>query len=179
MGWWIRLRRALWLLIAFLTVARPVGAATGTSSQIDQARHQLAVAGATVTQLDRRIAGLDRSITDTAGRVRREREQLRLIARAMYAQPGSVLVAVLGARSLGDALTSFSDLTAAGERAAAAERRLDQDLSTLRAERAALVADRQRADQLRRQLDVLFRVLQAAALRRPAGVRWRCRPACG
>src|SRR5439155_13786262 len=61
MGWWIRLRRALWLLIAFLTVARPVGAATGTSSQIDQARHQLAVAGATVTQLDRRIAGLDRS----------------------------------------------------------------------------------------------------------------------
>src|SRR5207302_5349300 len=103
------------------------------------------------------------SITDTAGRVRREREQLRLIARAMYAQPRSVLMAVLSARSLGDALTSFSDLTAAGERAAAAERRLDQDLSTLRAERAALVADRQRADQLRRQLDVLFRVLQAAA----------------
>src|SRR5207249_3953323 len=107
-------------------------------------------------------------------RVQRERLQLRLLARTMYAQPESAVLALFGSGSLADALTRVSDLTAAGNRAAATEHALESDLGSLEAQRVAVKADQQRAEQLRRQLDARFRALGrliAASLARPPTAR--------
>ena len=155
--------RALVLCLCVLTglpaLARPASADSGLASSQEQVRHQLAAAATAVAQLDQQITALDRSIADTTRRVHRERQELRLIARTLYAEPDSALLALFGGSSLADALTRFSDLTAAGETAAAAERALDQDLSRLRKEEASLSADRQRAENVRQELDAQFQLL--------------------
>jgi soluble lytic murein transglycosylase-like protein len=156
------LRRAVLLLIALLVVlARPVsvGADNGLTSQQDQVKQRLAAAAAAVSALDQQIAGTERSIADTTTRIQRERQELRLLARTMYAEPESPLLSVFSASSLADALTRFSDLTAAGDRAAATQHALTSDLSSLQDQKAAMVADRQKQDQLRQQLDTQFRLL--------------------
>jgi hypothetical protein len=154
------LRQALWLLIAFLALARPVSADNDLVGQQERVKQQLAAAGAAIGQLDQRIAAFDRSIAETDRRILRERQELRLIARTLYAQPESSVMALLSASSLADALTRISDVTAAGDRAAATERALHHDVSSLQADKATLVADRRQADHLRQQLDAQFRLLQ-------------------
>jgi soluble lytic murein transglycosylase-like protein len=160
----VLLRPTIWLLlaflIAFLALARPVSAESGLVTQQERVKHQLVAAAAEVSQLDLRIAELDRTIADTDLRVQRERQQVRLIARTMYAESDSALMALLGASSLADALTRFSDLTAAGDRAAVTERALRRDLEDLQAAKATAQVDRQRAGRLREQLDARFRALQ-------------------
>jgi hypothetical protein len=164
MGVYVRaLAICLCFLAALPALAQPVRADSGLVSRQEQVRHQLAAASASVSELDGEIANLDRSIVDTNRRIRRERQELRLIARTLYAQPESGLMALLSASSPGDALTRLSDLTAAGDRAAATERALDQDLSSFEREQVTLEADRQKADHLRQQLDAQFRLLQSMA----------------
>ena len=106
-------------------------AANGTVSQQEQVKQHLAAAAAAVSDLDQRIAGFERSIADTTQRIQRERQELKLLARTMYAQPESPLLAAFGASSLAEALTRFADLAAAGNRAAATKDALDSDLSGL------------------------------------------------
>jgi soluble lytic murein transglycosylase-like protein len=164
------LRRAVLLLIAVSVVlARPVsvGADNGLTSEQDQIKQRLAAAAAAVSALDQQIAGTERSIADTSKRIQRERQELRLLARTMYAEPESPLLSVFSASSLSDALTRFSDLTAAGDRAAATQRSLTSDLSNLQDQKAAMVADRQKQDQLRQQLDTQFRLLMAPPVTTP------------
>jgi peptidoglycan hydrolase CwlO-like protein len=164
------LRRAVLLLIAVSVVlARPVsvGADNGLTSEQDQIKQRLAAAAAAVSALDQQIAGTERSIADTSKRIQRERQELRLLARTMYAEPESPLLSVFSASSLSDALTRFSDLTAAGDRAAATQRSLTSDLSNLQDQKAAMVADRQKQDQLRQQLDTQFRLLMAPPVTAP------------
>ena len=153
------MRRAPLLLIAFMVLARPVSADNGLVSQQQQVKQHLAAAAAAVSDLDQRIAGFERSIADTTQRIQRERHELRMLARTMYAQPESPLLAAFRASSLSEALTRFGDLTAAGDRAAATKNALDADLSGLQSQKAGMQADRQQQDQLRQQLDAEFKRL--------------------
>jgi hypothetical protein len=164
MGAYLRaLAPCLCLLIALPALARPVSAESGLPGKQEEVTHQLAAAAAAISQLDQQIAGLGRSIADTGQRIKGERGELRAIARTLYVQPDSGLMALLSASSPGDALTRLSDLTAAGDRAAATERALDHDLNGLQGEQAALRADRQRWEHLRQQLEAQFRLLQSMA----------------
>jgi hypothetical protein len=147
-----------------MVLAKPVSAANSQVSQQEQVRQHLAAAAAAVSDLDQRIAGFERSIADTTQRIQRERQELKLLARTMYAQPESPLIAAFGASSLSEALTRFADLAAAGNRAAATKTALDTDLGGLQLQKTSMQADRQKQDQLRQQLDAQFRQLQGVGM---------------
>jgi len=163
------LRRGLLLLIGFMVLARPVSADNGVTSQQGQVKQHLAAAAAAVSDLDQRIAGFERSIADTTQRIQGERRELKMLARTMYAQPESPLLAVFAASSLSEALTRFGELTAAGDRAAATKDALDRDLTNLQDQKTAMQADRQHQEQLRQQLDAQFKQLTGVGTGPPAG----------
>jgi len=148
------------LLFAFMVLAKPVSADNGLLSQQEQVKQHLAAAAVAVSGLDQRIAGFERSIADTTQRIQRERLELRLLARTMYAEPESPVIAAFGAGSLAEALTRFSDLAAAGDRAAATKNALDTDLGNLESQKATMQADRQQQEQMLQQLDAQFKRLQ-------------------
>jgi hypothetical protein len=148
------------LLFAFMVLAKPVSADNGLLSQQEQVKQHLAAAAVAVSDLDQRIAGFERSIADTNQRIQRERLQLRLLARTIYAEPESPLLAAFGAGSLAEALTRFSDLAAAGDRATATKDALDTDVGNLQSQKTTMQADRQQQEQLLQQLDAQFKRLQ-------------------
>ena len=148
------------LAIAFMVLAKPVSADNSQQSQQEQVRQHLAAAAAAVSDLDQRIAGFERSIADTTQRIQRERQELKLLARTMYAQPESPVMAAFAAGSLSEALTRFSDLAAAGNRAAATKNALDSDLSGLQMQKTSMQEDRKKQEQLRQQLDAQFKQLR-------------------
>jgi hypothetical protein len=162
-------RRGFLLLVAFLAIAQPASADSSLAGQEAQVKQRLAAVSAATSDVDQRIGALERSIADTNVRIDRERAQLRMLARSIYAQPASPLLSIFSASSLADAMTRFTDLSAAGERAVATKRALSRDLSALQQQKAGLEADRQRDEQLREDLEAQFRrldrelSLQAAA----------------
>src|SRR5438309_2839958 len=151
-----------------MVLARPVSADNGVVSQQEQVKQHLASAAAAVSDLDQRIAGFERSIADTNQRIKSERRELRMLARTMYTEPESPLLAVFGASPLAEAMTRFSDLTAAGDRAAATKNALDRDVSNLQAQKTAMQSDRQQQEQLFQQLDAQFKQLQGTGTGPPA-----------
>jgi soluble lytic murein transglycosylase-like protein len=156
------------LLIAFMVLARPVSADNSVVSQQEQVKQHLAAAAAAVSDLDQRIAGFERSIADTNRRILGERRELKMLARTMYAEPESPLLALFSASSLSEALTRFADLTAAGDRASATKGALDTDVTSLLTQKAAMQADRQQQEQLRQQLDAQFKQLTGTGTGPPA-----------
>jgi peptidoglycan hydrolase CwlO-like protein len=149
------MRRIAGLCLAVLTfgwaVARPVHAAdNGTSLQSVQ--RQLASASQQITRLNQQISDLERSVADTQQRIDQERAEVRLLARVLYAQPDSLLAMLLESSSLSDALIRMADLTSAGDRAAAAKRRLDQDLANLSQQQSELQSELQQQVQLQQKL---------------------------
>jgi soluble lytic murein transglycosylase-like protein len=165
----MRLHRLGALLVVVSVMVQPVFADDLTSRE-QEVKQQLAAASAEITQLDLQMAALERSVTDTQARVERERVQVRLLARALYAQPDSVVALVFQSGSLGEALTRIADMTSAGDRAAATKRALDRDLVRLAQQRDQLTADHDRTTQLLKQLEYQFDqlVTQVAAMRSPA-----------
>lgn len=162
-------RRGFPLLIALLAFAQPAAADNSLAGQEAQVKQRLAALSVEATGVDQRISALERSIADLNVRIGRERSELRLLARSIYAQPQSPLVAIFSAGSLAEAMTRLQDLNAAGDRAAATKKALSRDLAGLNQQKSSLEADRQRDDQLRQQLEDQFRrldkelSLQAAA----------------
>lgn len=148
-------------LVGLILSASPVRADSGLVSRQAEVKQQLADASAQISSLSERIDALEAQISDTKQRVERERAQLRLLARAMYAQPSSPLLVLLSAGSLEEALTRLSDLSVAGDRAAATERALEADLASLQRMKSALEASRDRQRALATQLEKEFRQLQA------------------
>jgi soluble lytic murein transglycosylase-like protein len=154
------MRRLVVLLVVASALVQPVFADDlGTREQ--DVKGQLAAASAQLTQLDLQMATLQGSVTDTQQRIDRERVQVKLLARALYAQPDSVVALVFESTSVAEAVTRLSDLTAAGDRAAATKRALDQDLTRLSRQRDRLQADRDRTDMLKKQLESQFAKLVA------------------
>lgn len=154
------MRRFGILLVVAAAMVQPVFA-DDLSNQTQDVKQQLAAASAQVTALDLQASAIEQSATDTQQRIDRERAQINLLARALYAQPDSIVGILLSAPSMSDAVTRISDLTSASDRAVATEYALDKDLSRLGQQRALMQSDRDRANQLVHQLQVQYGKLVA------------------
>ena len=154
------------ILVVVLGLIRPVYADDHSTRQED-VRQQLAASASQISDLNVQMAARERSVTDTQQRIERERAQVRMLARALYAQPDSLVALVFESSSLTEAMTRIADLTSAGDRAAATKRALDRDLSRLAQQRAQLQVDRDRQVELKRQLENQFARLTAQDARMP------------
>jgi murein DD-endopeptidase MepM/ murein hydrolase activator NlpD len=127
-------------------------------SLIDNANQQREVQ-AKIVDAEAKIADLEVQIADAQRleaflglRISTEREQLRQLARAIYMQPGSVLVTLAQAKSLSDLLTRVSDLNVAGSRAAELKASLAHDLVEIEVQRKKQQDARDEQVKLRDQL---------------------------
>jgi hypothetical protein len=145
------------VLLAVLSLARPVLADDVTNGE-NAVKQRLADASASITRLDGQIAALESSIAETQQRSDREREQLRILARVLYAQPAgdNLLMTVLSANSVSDAFTRIGDLASAAQQASRTRGALNRDLASLSAQRAQLVSDRQHQVKVQAQLQEEF-----------------------
>ena len=117
-------------------------------------------ANAKVAQLDAEIARLNAEIAATQARIESERAQLRSLARALYVEPGSVLVLLGEARNISDLMTRMSDLVSAGTRARAIKQGLDADAAKLDYDEARQETARDEQVKLRAQLQSDLAALQ-------------------
>ena len=138
--------------------------ADDATARQETVKQQLIAAAAQLTQLDSQMAGLERSMAETQLQVDRERAEVKRLARALYAQPDSLIGALFESASITDALTRIADLTSASDRAAATKHALDRDLSHLSHQKSQLQSDRDRQDQLKRQLEDQYAQLVAQAM---------------
>jgi len=145
------LRLAVLLVVVAAFVQRPVFADDLANKQQD-VKQQLADASAQVTQLNLRMSAMAQDATTTQQQVDRERVEIKMLARALYAQPDSVVGILFSAPSISEAVTRISDLTSASDRAAATKHALDKDLARLAQQRTLMQADHDRMAQLVRQL---------------------------
>jgi len=151
------------LVVVACGVSQTVYADDATARQ-ETVKQQLIAAAAQLTQLDSQTAGLERSMAETQLQVDRERAEVKRLARALYAQPDSLIGALFESASITDALTRIADLTSASDRAAATKHALDRDLSRLSHQKSQLQSDRDRQDQLKRQLEDQYAQLVAQAM---------------
>lgn len=143
--------------------------------QQQQVQQRLDTSNARLATLEDQIDKIQADIDATNHRVDTERTQLRSLARAIYVQPGSVLVMLAESHDLNDLLTRIQDLNSAAARANAVKHALDRDstrLETLRdkqevardqetAVRDQEAADLQALQELRRQQEDSKNKLQA------------------
>ena len=121
-------------------------------SQNEQEQQQLSSAVAQNQQqlqkLDKEIADRDAKIKATQARVSAERQQIALLARALYFQPDSLLARLLRAGSLRKMLEQAGALTAAANRSQDLQNSLRRDLAQLREDQQKEESDRQQQAQL-------------------------------
>lgn len=154
------MRRLGVLLVVVAAMVQPVFADDLTTREQD-VKQQLAAASAEITQLDLQMSTIAQSVADTQQRVDRERAQVRMLARALYAQPDSIVGLLFSSSSISEALTRISDLTSASDRAAATKHALDKDLARLTQQRNLMQSDHDRTNQLLRQLEAQYARLVA------------------
>ncbi len=134
------------------------------AAQQQDVRGKIAEVEAKIADLDRQIEEAMRREAFLALRIAAERAQLRQLARAIYTQPGSLLVVLAEAQSLSDLLTRVADLNVAGARATEIKASLGRDLVEVeelrKKEEAARVEQVKQRELLATQLEQL-RVLQA------------------
>lgn len=94
-----------------------------------------------VATLEDEITQLDTEIADTQARIDVEKEQLAVMARAIYRQPSSLWQLIARTGNLRDALIATSAMVVAGQRAHGLQVRLEADLAKLQADLAARQAD--------------------------------------
>ncbi len=121
-------------------------------AQQQAAQQKIDASNAQIAQLDAEIARLNAEMAATQKRIDTERRQLRSLARALYVQPGSVLVTLAEARTLTDLVTMVGDLTSAGSRARDVKHQLDQDAIRLADDQAKVEKARDEQVKVRGQL---------------------------
>jgi murein DD-endopeptidase MepM/ murein hydrolase activator NlpD len=126
---------------ALASVERLTDALNQNSSEQNQIQQRVADSQARMDELDQQIQKLDDDISATQDRIETERTQVGVLARALYQQPGSLLLRLLRAGSLTELLTETSDLTTAAVRADTLKSRLSSDLTRLQQDQV----DRERA----------------------------------
>ena len=124
------------------------------AAQQDVTRAKIADAQDRIADLEDQIARSQRREAELQRRIDTERAQMRSLARAIYVQPGSVLVVLGEAQSLSDLITRIADLASAGARAGKLKDKLASDLGDQRAERFKQQVARDQEVQLRDQLNV-------------------------
>jgi Transglycosylase SLT domain len=151
------MHRLLVVLLVVLSLARPAFADDITNRE-DVVKQHLADASVSITKLEAQIATLQTSIVQTQQRSDREREQLRVLARVIYAQPSgdNLIMTVVTASSVADAFTRVGDLTAAAEQASRTRAALNRDLASLSSQKAQMDSDRQHQVEVRNQLQGEF-----------------------
>jgi murein DD-endopeptidase MepM/ murein hydrolase activator NlpD len=119
-----------------------------------QARTQAKIdaANAKLAELDAEISKLDDQIEVTQRRVEEERSEIASLAKAIYVQPGSILVMLAQSRSLQELFTRVADLASAGSRARTLKAQLRSDEDDLAAKRDRVSADRDQQETLRQNL---------------------------
>jgi soluble lytic murein transglycosylase-like protein len=153
-------RLGVLLVVVLAAGVQPVFADDLTTREQD-VKQQLAAASLEITQLDLKISTIQQSVTDTEQRIARERAQVRLLARALYAQPDSIVGLLLSSSSIAEAVTRISDLTSASDRAVATKYALDKDLARLGQQQNLIKTDHDQTDQLLRQLEHQYASLVA------------------
>jgi murein DD-endopeptidase MepM/ murein hydrolase activator NlpD len=119
------------LATALQTEDRISAALRDNSSQQQVLRSTIDDTNAKILGLEDQIAKLDIDIEKTNERIRTEKAQIGSLARAIYAQPTSMLLLVVEAKSIGDMITRVNDLRSAGSRAQAIKTALKVDLDKL------------------------------------------------
>ena len=130
------------------------------AAQQQDLQGKIAIVEAKIADLDVQIADAQRLELVLAQRIANERAQLRQLARAIYEQPGSVLVVIAEAQSLSDLLTRVADLNVAGARASELKASLAHDLTELQVQRQKEQAARDEQVKQRDQLDSELAQLQ-------------------
>jgi hypothetical protein len=154
------MHRLLVVLLVVLSLARPAFADDITNKE-EVVKQRLADASASVTRLDGQIVALQSSIADTQLRSDRERDQLHVLARVLYAQPAgdNLLMTVVSANSVSDAFTRMGDLASAAQQASRTRWALNRDLASLSSQKTLLVTDRQHQVDTQKQLQQEFDTL--------------------
>lgn len=103
----------------------------------DQAKLQaeLATADAQIEAVNKSARRLDQEIASTTSELSTGRKELKVLARAIYVQPDSVVLALAESRNLGDFLTQIGDLAVAGTKAKTLVVRLEADSRRLQEDR--------------------------------------------
>src|ERR1700694_3064694 len=161
------MHRLLVVLLVVLSLARPAFADDITNRE-DVVKQHLADASVSITKLEAQIATLQTSIVQTQQRSDREREQLRVLARVIYAQPSgdNLIMTVITANSVADAFTRVGDLTSAVEQASRTRAALNRDVASLSSQKAQMDTDRQHQVEVRNQLQGEFdRLVETEAQR--------------
>jgi transglycosylase-like protein with SLT domain len=151
------MHRLVVVLLVVLSLARPAFADEITDRQ-DQVKQRLAAASATITKLEGEIARLEVSIADTQRRSDREREQLRVLARVLYAQPDgdNLVMTVMTSGSIAEAFTRIGDLASAAQQASRTRQALNRDIASLAVQKKQLDGDKQHQVETRQQLEQEF-----------------------
>jgi soluble lytic murein transglycosylase-like protein len=151
------MHRLLVVLLVVLSLARPAFADDITNRE-EVVKQRLADASVSITKLEAQIATLQSSIVQTQQRSDREREQLRVLARVIYAQPSgdNLIMTVITANSVGEAFTRVGDLTSAAEQASRTRAALNRDLASLSTQKVQVESDRQHQLEAQKQLQGEF-----------------------
>jgi soluble lytic murein transglycosylase-like protein len=151
------MHRLLVVLLVVFSLARPAFA-DDITNQKDAVKQRLADASVSITRLDGQIVALQSSIAATQLRLDREREQLRVLARVLYAQPAgdNLLMTVVSANSISDAFTRMGDMASAAQQATRTRWALNRDLASLSAQKTQLVADRHNQAETQKKLQAEF-----------------------
>jgi murein DD-endopeptidase MepM/ murein hydrolase activator NlpD len=139
------------LATALQTSDRVAQALRDNAAQQDVLKVSIAKTDAKIQALEDEIAKLDVDIENLNARIRGEKAQISSLARAIYAQPSSVLLLVVESPSLGDMITRVNDLRSAGARAQQLKSKLKVDLAQLDSDRAKQQAARDEQVKLRAQ----------------------------
>lgn len=149
----LRARLGADLSKALTSEERLASALRQTSASVQILTNQITQLEAVITSLEDQIAQLDTQIADTQARIDVEKEQLATMARAIYRQPDSLFLLVARTGNFHEALQATADLVVAGQRAHALQARLEADLKKLEKDRAARVADLDRENATKTQLE--------------------------
>jgi murein DD-endopeptidase MepM/ murein hydrolase activator NlpD len=101
------------------------------ATQQDALKTSIADSDDRILALEDEIAKLDVDMENVNQRIRVEKAQIGSIARAIYAQPSSVLLLMAESTSIGEMITRVNDLRSAGSRAQTLKSRLKVDLAQI------------------------------------------------
>ncbi len=120
--------------------------------QQDDLRTRIDAAKARLEALDAEIVRLQDQIARLEAAIAHEQKEIRILARVIGAQPSSALAMAARSPSLGDLLTTLSDLLAAGNRASEIEQKIDFQRRQVVDEQARSVAARAEQERLNAQM---------------------------
>ena len=125
-----------------------------------QMQAKIDAANARLAELDLQVQRLNEDIATTEANVSAERSQIASLARAIYVQPGSVLVMLAQSSSLKELMTRIADLASAGARARTLKAKLVRDEGRIAAERDKAAASLNEQQAVRAQLQANLAKLQ-------------------